>query len=302
MHSVTVFAPAKINLILSVSRLRDDGYHDINTIMQAVDLTDKLEFRESSKLELAIDPVGSVPLESNLITQAAFALKKIANPKQGASIKLYKNIPVSAGLGGGSSDAAAALIGLNLLWDSKLNIDELCAIGAKLGSDIPFFINSVTAVATKRGEELNALPSPHEKFALIIENPLPNIIAKTYKMYQLIRPDHYSLGHDHVEQMIRLISRKMPLSNCTYNVFDFVAPSLYGNYDEIKKTIKDTGIQNLTLAGSGPSFFSLYSNLGDGSSAQIGLTEVGIKSHLVALLDYNEGLNVSGNSRRIQII
>lgn len=253
--------------------------------MQAVNLTDKLEFKHSPSLKLVTDSDNLGPTDTNLIMQAAISLKEISNFKSGAFISLNKKIPISAGLGGGSSDAAAALIGLNLLWNTNLSFNELCNLGSKLGSDVPFFFHGGTAIATKKGEELSRLPTPYEKWALLIENQKEVISAKTHKMYSFLKPEHYSLNNEATEEIKRLLFNYKPIFANTFNTFDTVAPLMYQNYHEIKKLAMKIGIHNLTLAGSGPSFFSLFNDHSQGISIQDELLRHGVKSHLVNLLE-----------------
>lgn len=147
-------APAKINLLLDVLRKRDDGYHEVEMIMTMVDLADRLEMEELPRDTIIISSqVGYIPLdEKNLAFQAARLIKDRYDVKQGVYIHLDKKIPVAAGLAGGSSDAAAALRGLNRLWKLQIPEDELCKLGAELGSDVPFCVTGGTAIARGRGE------------------------------------------------------------------------------------------------------------------------------------------------------
>ncbi len=138
---ISLKAPAKINLFLEILGKRDDGYHEIETIMQEIDLADNLQFEETQEgVELECND-KNIPLnQDNLVCKAANLILKECGIKKGVLINLEKNIPVGAGLGGGSSDAAATLKALNLLWKVGLNDGELMDFAAKLGSDIPFFI------------------------------------------------------------------------------------------------------------------------------------------------------------------
>ncbi|MCX5992659.1 MAG: 4-(cytidine 5'-diphospho)-2-C-methyl-D-erythritol kinase, partial [Chloroflexi bacterium] len=136
---LTLKAFAKVNLVLEVLGRRADGYHEIASVMQTVSLYDVLTLEPASHIKLNFSLPG-LPDHANIILKAAEALGKFAGCSKGALIGLEKNIPVGAGLGGGSSDAAAVLRGLNRLWQLELNMEQLAAIGAGLGSDVPFFI------------------------------------------------------------------------------------------------------------------------------------------------------------------
>lgn len=162
MTVITVSAPAKINLHLEVLRKRDDGFHELATLFASIDLADRLHFESSSPttLELGVHPVGSVPAVDNLVLKAARALWREIGRCPGARITLDKRIPVGGGLGGGSADAAAALVGLNALWNLDLETSTLNRLAAELGSDVPFFLVGGLAAGWGRGEELIALDDP----------------------------------------------------------------------------------------------------------------------------------------------
>lgn len=155
-------APAKINLLLDVLRKRSDGYHEVEMVMTMVDLADRLEMEELPRDTIIISSqAGFIPLdEKNLAFQAAKLIKERYEVKQGVYIHLDKKIPVAAGLAGGSSDAAAALRGLNRLWRLGIPDEELQALGAELGSDVPFCVTGGTAIASGRGERLQPIANP----------------------------------------------------------------------------------------------------------------------------------------------
>lgn len=198
-------APAKINLTLEVLGKRADGYHEIISVMQTIDICDVLTFWENEWIKIIPD-YNNLPekdslffyddhnyLNNNLVYKAAILLKEISGYKGGAVIYLHKNIPSSAGLGGGSSDAAAALKGLNKLWKLNLTNDELAEIGSKIGSDIPFFIYGGTCIARGRGEILEKINSLPEKWLTVVLLPI-NIKQKTKVLYSMITPKNYTNG------------------------------------------------------------------------------------------------------------
>ncbi len=150
---LTLNAPAKINWFLKVLGLRDDGFHEIQSLIQKITLYDELTFALSEDLILEAD--ADIPVEENLVYKAAVLLKDRYNVKAGAMISLRKEIPMGAGLGGGSSDAAAALIGLNKLWSLNVPTGDLSGIAAQLGSDVPFFLHGQISYAQGRGEILS---------------------------------------------------------------------------------------------------------------------------------------------------
>ena len=148
---------AKINLALSVLGRRRDGYHDIETVFQSIDIFDEIELRPSPQLELESNNLSGVPPEDNLVWKAAKLLAAECSVKHGASITLSKKIPPGSGLGGGSSNAAATLLGLCRLWGINASDTDLFTVAADLGSDVPFFLHGGTALGTGRGEKIHPL-------------------------------------------------------------------------------------------------------------------------------------------------
>ncbi|MCL5023238.1 MAG: 4-(cytidine 5'-diphospho)-2-C-methyl-D-erythritol kinase [Nitrospirae bacterium] len=150
---LTLTAPAKINWFLEVSGKREDGYHEILSLMQCITLGDSIGFADSDEIEVVTDAL--IPSESNLAYRAAKLLKELSGVRKGVVITLGKQIPTAAGLGGGSSDAACTLLGLNRLWGLNMTREELAGIGGMLGSDVPFFFYGPAAVVRGRGESVS---------------------------------------------------------------------------------------------------------------------------------------------------
>ena len=170
---LVIAAPAKVNLFLEVLAKRPDGYHELQTLMAAVDLFDTLELRPGPAGEIALecDPPGLPTGPDNLVHAAADRLRrKASRPDLGAAVRLTKRIPAKAGLAGGSSDAAAALIGLNRVWNLGLGKPELAAVAAEVGSDVPFFLELPAAWCTGRGEVVTPEP-PGRGFDLVLVCP-----------------------------------------------------------------------------------------------------------------------------------
>jgi 4-diphosphocytidyl-2-C-methyl-D-erythritol kinase len=161
-------APAKLNLFLHVIARRPDGYHELQTVFQLIDLADDIhiQVRADAVIERQAGPQG-VPPEADLVVRAARALQAAAAIRLGASLSVTKRIPMGGGLGGGSSDAATVLVALNQLWNCGLNVDDLADIGVKLGADVPVFVRGHSAWAEGRGERLTALNLPEKWFALV---------------------------------------------------------------------------------------------------------------------------------------
>jgi 4-diphosphocytidyl-2-C-methyl-D-erythritol kinase len=161
-------APAKLNLFLHVTARRPDGYHDLQTLFQLIDLADdiQIQLRADGLIERPQGPPG-VPAEADLVVRAARALQAAAATRLGASLHVTKRIPLGGGLGGGSSDAATVLVALNQMWECGLNEDDLADIGVKLGADVPVFVRGHSAWAEGRGERLTAVDLPENWFAVV---------------------------------------------------------------------------------------------------------------------------------------
>ncbi|HPF37696.1 MAG TPA: 4-(cytidine 5'-diphospho)-2-C-methyl-D-erythritol kinase [Phycisphaerae bacterium] len=179
--TLQVRAPAKINLTLSVTGRRPDGFHDLESWVAFVDCHDELRIERSTSFRLEVDNDEAVPTDDrNLVHRAAHALAQEAGVNAGAVIRLHKRIPAGAGLGGGSSDAAACLIGLSHLWGLGLGRDKLAAIGAGIGSDVPLFFHGGQLVMRGRGELIEPLDRAMEGFVALICPPLHVSTAEVY--------------------------------------------------------------------------------------------------------------------------
>lgn len=175
MSRLSVIAPAKVNLHLQVLGARPDGYHELSTLFQSVDLVDELwaESAPAGVLDLQVEPEGVVTAgDDNLVLRAALALRDRSRMKIGARLGLTKNIPVGAGLGGGSADAAATLVLLDALWELELGFAGLTEIATQLGSDVPFFLHGGLALGVSRGEEICPLPDLNTYGVLIAKPPI----------------------------------------------------------------------------------------------------------------------------------
>ncbi|MEK7271581.1 MAG: 4-(cytidine 5'-diphospho)-2-C-methyl-D-erythritol kinase, partial [Nitrospirota bacterium] len=166
--SLSLKAPAKINWFLHVDSLRKDGYHNIKSLIQKISLYDVLTFEPSKDLTVITD--ARIQKEENLVYKAGVLLRNECRINTGAEIHLYKNIPVAAGLGGGSSDAALTLIGLNKLWSLELSTRELCGFAEQLGSDVPFFLYGQLALVEGRGEKITPIKAA-KKYNLLLVKP-----------------------------------------------------------------------------------------------------------------------------------
>lgn len=249
-----LLAPAKVNLTFEVLGRRDDGYHEVRTILQALSLADALTFEASDDLTLTVEPEGAAPVEENLVLAAARLLQREAGVLAGAAIHLAKRIPMAGGLGGGSSDAATALLGLRRLWGLDLDADALRELAAQLGSDVPFFVSGGTALGEGRGERLTSLPTPRgEAVVAVPDASRPR--DKTGQMYGLLKPEHYTDGSATAEAEQRLRSGD-PFGEGVVNAFDAVAVQAYPFYEAMREAFESVGLRPV-LCGAGPSMFAL---------------------------------------------
>ncbi len=269
---IIIKSPAKINLHLEVIGKREDGFHELAMIMQNIDLSDflELEINNEGLIKLETDCSELSISSDNLIVKSANLLRKKLNIEYGANIFLRKNIPIGAGLAGGSSNAAATLIGLNKLWDLNLNNKKLCSLSSKLGSDIPFFINGGIQLCFGRGEILEKLDSNFEYGVLLLKNPNVSVsTADTYRKYSSSFCDKYFTSEDMIEKIrknlrdnglkrLNFDNKNMIIKNDLQLVVekenDSVKQALY-----LLSTLKNC--LTYSMSGSGPTCFALFKDV-----------------------------------------
>ncbi len=252
-------APAKVNWTLEVLRRRDDGYHELRSVLQTIALHDVIVLSLAEHLELkrgGLDINNQEPLEADLAHRAAEALRQEAGkPQLGVLIELEKAIPAGSGLGGGSSDAAATLRGLNQLWELNFDEQRLARIAAGLGSDVPFFLTGGTALLSGRGDEVEPLPDA-APLALTIAIPRDRLQQKTARMYRSLRPMHFTSG----ERTERLVE-KLRVGNSIDDgdIFNAFEPVLFETMPlaAALKVESESEGGRPHLAGAGPAFFFL---------------------------------------------
>ncbi|MDG5789977.1 4-(cytidine 5'-diphospho)-2-C-methyl-D-erythritol kinase [Evansella sp. AB-P1] len=254
-----VKAPAKINLTLDVVRKRDDGYHDVEMIMTTVDLADRIKLVSLDEDQIIVDVTkGYVPSnENNLAYIAARELKDRLGIKQGVSIFIDKQIPVSAGLAGGSTDAAAVLRGLNDMWELGLSIEELADIGLSIGSDVPFCVHGGTAIARGRGELLEFLPTPPPCWVILVK---PSVGVSTKDIYERLNVSE--LKHPDTEGMVNAITNQDFNGVCSRleNVMEKVTFELHPKVEILKERLIQYGADGVVMSGSGPTIFAITQN------------------------------------------
>lgn len=251
-----VKSPAKINLALDVLHKRHDGYHEVQMVMTTIDLADRIEITELTEDKIRIISHNRfVPADDrNLAFKAAQLLKSRFGIKTGVSITLAKVIPVAAGLAGGSSNAAATLKGLNILWDLQLEVDELAKLGSEIGSDVSFCVYGGTALATGRGEIIQRLPSPPPCWIILAK---PEIGVSTGDVYRNLKLDE--MKHPDVSAMVTAIENKDYREICHHmgNVLEDVTLKLHPQVAQIKEQMKRFGADAVLMSGSGPTVFGL---------------------------------------------
>lgn len=260
MNTIKLRAYAKINLGLDVVRKREDGYHEVNMIMQTIGLYDKLTIHKTNQQTIKVKTnLHYLPEdENNLVYKAAALMKERFNIEHGIFINLEKKIPVSAGLAGGSSDAAATLYGINCLYDLKLSKKELMKLGVELGADVPYCIMRGTAQSMGIGEILTPLPPFPDCHVLIVK---PNINVSTKYVYESLKLDA-GTRHPNIDGIIDCIHKKdlYGATRLFANVLESVTTKDYPVINEIKANMLHYGALNALMSGSGPTVFGIFDN------------------------------------------
>ena len=255
-----VKANAKINLSLDVLGTLPNGYHEVKMIMQSVDLCDELQMtpESSGSIILTCDNDKLSCGDDNLIIRATKALMDYVGKHNGVSIKLIKNIPMAAGLAGGSADAAATLVGINRLFDYGLSTAELKAIGAKLGADIPFCIQGGTSLAEGIGEILTPISPLTDMYILLVKPPID---VSTKYVYDNLILDNETV-HPETDLMIELLKEGRPdiLATKLCNILETVTVKRYPTINDIKNALLDDNALGTLMSGSGPTVFGLFND------------------------------------------
>ena len=259
-----ITAPAKINWFLSVLGKREDGYHDISSIMQCVDLYDTLLFEHCDTLEVISD-IPDLPREKNLVFRAAELLAGMVAGQRGVRITLTKNIPLASGMGGGSSDAAATLLGLDRLWGTKLGVERLREIGTAIGSDVPFFIGNAYALVEGRGERIKSLQGASEHSLLLVNPRIPVSTAWAYQACQ------FGLTKKPVDIKLfcQTLARKDfdALNSMLVNDLERVVITAHPEIGRIKERLYRYGASAAAMSGSGSTVFGLFRSADEALSA-----------------------------------
>ncbi|MGB7924932.1 MAG: 4-(cytidine 5'-diphospho)-2-C-methyl-D-erythritol kinase [Pyrinomonadaceae bacterium] len=294
----TLPAFAKINRVLRVLGRRPDGYHEIRTVFQTVTLHDRLTFasRPDDRLLLTCDAPGIPVDETNLIHRAATALRQRYSVESGASIHLEKRIPAEGGLGGGSSDAAVALVGLTRLWEIETDQRELALIGAGLGADVPFFLTGGTALGTGLGTQITPLEDASAEYLLIVT---PDAKVSTAEAYKALSLPALTKADGDIILSISCAGAQNPGSShdALYNDFERVIFRLKPEIERAKNALASAGARGALLAGSGASVFGIFDNEEARESAKASLKEetgwLVFSCETLARQQYREALGLS---------
>jgi 4-diphosphocytidyl-2-C-methyl-D-erythritol kinase len=255
---IELHAAAKVNLALEVLGRRTDGYHEIVTVMQGVDLSDRIVLRDADALELATTAPGVPSDASNLALRAATILREAAGVGRGVRITLDKRIPVAAGLGGGSADAAAVLLGLNRFWNLRWPIAKLAEAAVKLGMDVAFFLRGGTGFATGRGEKLERVPGM--ALALVLVNP--RYASSTAEAYGRLTPSMYTDGGRARAAAAALRSKRLDrLAGTLYNALETAVAPAQPEIGRMKAALLSAGALGALMSGSGPTVFGIARSL-----------------------------------------
>jgi len=282
MNAVRVSACAKINLCLEILRRRPDGYHDLATVFQAVSLHDDVEVKPREERGIRLDVQGAdLPTgRDNLAWRAARAYRQLRGWPAGVSIRLTKRIPLGAGLGGGSSDAAAVVLALREVDPAPPPVAELERLMAELGSDVPFFLTHGTAVGYGRGEEVAGLTDlPHCWIVLV----KPHLSISTAEAYRMLKPQDLTDGA-HAQAMAEAIDRKAGLDEIVQHVYNAFARPLterWPFFGDLKRRLTAAGALAAEITGSGSAVFGLFTAHDEAKRAADALQAEGLWSCVV---------------------
>jgi 4-diphosphocytidyl-2-C-methyl-D-erythritol kinase len=293
-HGLELVAPAKVNLVLEVVGRREDGYHDLDTVIVTIDLVDSVRLIPADELEVRLSgPLAAgIDAGDELAGRAARALASAAGRTPDVRIEIAKRVPVAAGLGGGSSDAGAVLRGLNRLWGLDWPAERLTPLAASLGSDVPFFLHGGAARCRGRGELVEPLRDPRPMRLLLLLPPVPQPADKTARRFRALRPADFSDG-EHAHRVAHRIERNAPppttdLVNAFEAVIERTESELLAHYGAYRAT----GAPRLHLTGSGPTAFLLVHEDAKASELRRDFESAGARVFVTRTLPRNEALAV----------
>ncbi|MFC1958039.1 4-(cytidine 5'-diphospho)-2-C-methyl-D-erythritol kinase [Chloroflexota bacterium] len=283
MTDVTVLAPAKINLTLEVLGKRRDGFHEIRSVIQTINLCDSLCFQSGEEIEFRSDSPDWIA-EKSLVSRAVALLQGATRCSKGVTIEVSKRIPLLSGLGGDSSDAAAVLRGLNRFWELGLSLEELLELAWQLGSDVAFFLYGGTVLAEGRGEIVTPLPPLPHMWVVLAMPPVPKLPGKTKRLYGALGANHFTDG-----QITRRLAEGLKESgeftpSLLFNTFENVAFTKFSGLDGSRDRMAKIAGAAVHLAGSGPALFTLVPDKARAGELYNNLNQQGLESYLTDTL------------------
>jgi len=279
--SLTLAAPAKINLTLEVLRRRDDGYHEVASVLQTIALADTLSLEQDEELTLQCN-IPELSGAENSVLRAACLLREETACPRGARLRLRKRIPLGQGLGGHSTNEAVTLRGLNELWGLGLSAHELARLATKLSSDAGFFLHGGTALARGRGELVTPLPPLPQTWLVLLTPHIEVPAAKTKRLYSQLTPSQFTPGElsqrfaHHPPQGLAALEEAM------FNVFEAVAFDSFPGLDRYRRHLIAAGASRVHLAGSGPALFALVPQRAQGEELLGHLEKAGLGGYLLS--------------------
>ncbi len=280
---LTVLAPAKLNLTLEVLAKRRDGFHEIRSVIQTINLCDSLHFQLSQSVTFKSNMPDWIP-ERSLVSRAASLLQEATVCAKGAAIEVNKRIPLLSGLGGDSSDAAAILRGLNELWELSLSGDELLKLASQLGSDVAFFLHGGTALVEGRGEVTTPLPPLPHMWVILMVPPAPRMLGKTERLYASLNTGHYTDGQI-TERLVEALREGREFTpSILFNTFENVAFTHFSGLRVYREHFVKAGAADVHLAGSGPTLFTLVKEKTQAEELYLRLQQQGMEVYLTETL------------------
>lgn len=276
---LTVLAPAKINLTLEVLAMRPDGFHEIRSVIQTINLCDSICLQLNRSIEFRCDEPSWIPEES-LLSRAVELLQKTTGCTEGASIEIDKRIPLISGLGGDSSGAAAILRGLDKFWGLGLSQKELLELAGQLGSDVGFLLYGGTALVEGRGEVVTPLPSLPHIWVVLLVPPVSRAKGKTGRLYASLKTEHYTRAQITNRLVGLLTGGGGAIPPLQFNVFDGVAFDNFTGLEKYWQRFSEAGAQEIHMAGSGPALFTLVKDEAEAEKIYGILRKQGLESYL----------------------
>lgn len=262
---IRIKTPAKINLFLEVLGLRPDGYHNINSLFQAISIFDELEFEMTQKKDISLDIVGCDSLDngnSNLVCRTYSLMQKEFGLTTAPAIRLEKQIPVAAGLGGGSADAAATIMACNILYELGLSSKDMAELGVRIGSDVPFFFCHGQALVSGRGEivEESTFPTGYELVLIT-----PNVQVSTAEAYAGIEIDLTKSRSPFILRRCETVNEFIERLAVSGNDFEITSCDMFPQFGSIRRILLSMGAVLVRMSGSGPTFFGIFDRIPGGS-------------------------------------